>query len=149
MTLGGISDETNLPVEELGAYLEELVNHAVLEKDASPDGFDVYCGDDWATLAFVCLGGVGVVSVASHLVGDRMRHMIELATSGDVPGARKVNEELLPLYKALFVTSNPIPLKAALEIAGRPVGPPRLPLVPATPEERQHVEAAMREVGVL
>jgi 4-hydroxy-tetrahydrodipicolinate synthase len=115
----------------------------------SPPDFEVYSGDDWATFAFCCLGGVGVVSVASHLVGERIREMIELIQTGDGPAARKIHEDLLPLFKALFVSSNPIPLKAAMEIAGRPVGPPRLPLVPATPEERAVVERAMRDVGVL
>ena len=55
----------------------------------------------------------------------------------------------MPLFKGLFVTSNPIPLKVAMEIAGRPVGPPRLPLVPATPDERAAVEQAMRDSGAL
>jgi 4-hydroxy-tetrahydrodipicolinate synthase len=95
------------------------------------------------------LGAVGVVSVASHLVGDRIKEMLELAFAGDASGARKIHEDLMPLFKGLFVTSNPIPLKAALEIAGRPAGPPRLPLVPATPEERQVIEQAMRDVGAL
>jgi 4-hydroxy-tetrahydrodipicolinate synthase len=115
----------------------------------SPPDFEVYSGDDWATFAFVCLGAAGVVSVASHLVGDRMAEMIELIQSGDTAAARKIHDDLLPLYKALFVTSNPIPVKAALEIAGRPAGPTRLPLVPATDEERAVVERAMRDVGVV
>jgi 4-hydroxy-tetrahydrodipicolinate synthase len=114
----------------------------------SPPDFELYSGDDWATFSFVCLGGVGVVSVASHLVGERMREMIELIQSGDTAAARKIHEDLLPIYKALFVTSNPIPVKAALEMAGLPAGPPRLPLVPATAEEREVVERAMRDVGV-
>jgi 4-hydroxy-tetrahydrodipicolinate synthase len=115
----------------------------------SPPDFELYSGDDWATLPFVCLGGVGVVSVASHLVGERMREMIELACTGDVPAARKIHEDLMPLFKGLFITSNPIPVKAALEIAGRPAGPLRLPLVAATSEERARVERAMRDAGVI
>jgi 4-hydroxy-tetrahydrodipicolinate synthase len=115
----------------------------------SPPDFEVYSGDDWATLPFVCLGGVGVVSVASHLVGERMHQMIELASTGDVPAARKIHEELLPLFKGLFITSNPIPVKAALEIVGRPAGPLRLPLVAATADERASIEQAMRDAGVL
>jgi 4-hydroxy-tetrahydrodipicolinate synthase len=115
----------------------------------SPPDFELLSGDDWAAFALCCMGATGVVSVASHLVGERIREMIELVHTGDVPAARKIHEDLGPIFKALFVTSNPIPLKAALEIAGRPVGPPRLPLVPATPEERGQVERAMRDVGVL
>jgi 4-hydroxy-tetrahydrodipicolinate synthase len=115
----------------------------------APAGFEVYCGDDWATFAMACLGAVGVISVAAHLAGERIGQMLELVGSGDVAGARKIHEELLPLYRALFVTSNPIPLKAALEIAGRPVGPPRLPLVPATEEERAVLRKAMEDAGIL
>src|SRR5438094_2285717 len=115
----------------------------------SPPDFDLYSGDDWATFALCCMGAVGVVSVAAHLVGDRIKEMIELIQTGDVPSARKIHDDLMPLFKGLFVTSNPIPLKVAMEIAGRPVGPPRLPLVPATPDERAKVEQAMRDAGVI
>jgi 4-hydroxy-tetrahydrodipicolinate synthase len=115
----------------------------------SPPGFEVYSGDDWATFPIVCLGGVGVISVASHLVGDRMREMIELIEAGDTAAGRKIHLDLLPLFKGLFITSNPIPIKAALEIVGRPAGPPRLPLVKATLDEEGRIERAMREAGVL
>src|SRR5437660_729921 len=81
-----------------------------------------------------------VVAVSSHLAGERMKEMVERVQSGDVATARKINEDLAPLYKGMFVTTNPIPVKAALDIAGRSVGPPRLPLVPATPEERTKIE---------
>jgi 4-hydroxy-tetrahydrodipicolinate synthase len=119
-----------------------------LIKESPPD-FELYSGDDWATFPLCCMGAAGIVSVAAHLVGDRIREMIELIQTGDVPSARKIHDDLMPIFKGLFVTSNPIPLKVALEIAGRPVGPPRLPLVPATPEERTKVEQAMRDAGVI
>jgi len=115
----------------------------------SPDGFEVYSGDDWATFGYACLGAVGVVSVASHLVGPQIRQMIELIETGDIAAARKIHESLSPLYNALFVTSNPIPLKAALELVGRPAGVPRLPLVPATSEERDRVRRALEDAGLL
>jgi 4-hydroxy-tetrahydrodipicolinate synthase len=115
----------------------------------APEGFEVYSGDDWATFGYVCLGAVGVVSVAAHLVGPQIRQMIDLIETGDVPAARKVHEGLSPLFNALFVTSNPIPLKAALEMVGRPAGPPRLPLVPATTEERDRVRKALEDAGLL
>ena len=88
----------------------------------APEGFEVYSGDDWATFGYVCLGAVGVVSVAAHLVGPQIRQMIDLIETGDVPAARKVHEGSAPLFNALFVTSNPIPLKAALEMVGPPGG---------------------------
>ena len=89
----------------------------------APEGFEVYSGDDWATFGYVCLGAVGVVSVASHLVGLQIEQMIDLIETGDVPAARKLHEDLSPLFNALFVTSNPIPVKAALDMLGRPAGP--------------------------
>ncbi|MGH2672032.1 MAG: 4-hydroxy-tetrahydrodipicolinate synthase [Actinomycetota bacterium] len=115
----------------------------------APPEFEVYSGDDWATFGYLCLGGVGIVSVASHLVGDRIRQMCDLVFSGDVPAARKIHEELTPLFNALFITSNPIPVKTALEMVGRPVGPPRLPLVPATAEERERIRGALTDAGLL
>jgi 4-hydroxy-tetrahydrodipicolinate synthase len=115
----------------------------------APEGFEVYSGDDWATFGYMCLGAVGVVSVASHLVGPQIRQMIELIETGDVPAARKIHEDLSPLFNALFVTSNPIPVKAALEMVGRPCGEARLPLVPATSEERERVRRALEDAGLL
>ena len=119
-----------------------------LIREGPPD-FEVYSGDDWATFGYACLGAVGAISVVSHVAGERVHHMMELVTTGDVPAARKVHEELMPLAKALFVTSNPIPVKAALEIVGRPAGPPRLPLVPATPAERETIRNALEDAGIV
>jgi 4-hydroxy-tetrahydrodipicolinate synthase len=119
-----------------------------LIEEAPPD-FEVYSGDDWATFGYLCLGAVGVVSVASHLVGARIGQMIDLIEGGDIPAARKIHQELSPLFNTLFITSNPIPIKAALDILGRPAGPPRLPLVPATEEERDRVRRALADAGLL
>jgi len=115
----------------------------------SPPEFEVYSGDDWATFPLVCMGAKGVISVAAHLAGDRMREMIELAEAGDAAAARKIHDGLMPLYRGLFIVSNPIPLKAAMEMVGRPVGPPRLPLVPATEDERARIRQALVDAGVL
>jgi 4-hydroxy-tetrahydrodipicolinate synthase len=116
---------------------------------ASPDGFDVYSGDDWATFGYACLGAVGVVSVASHLVGPQIHQMLDLIRTGDIPAARKIHETLAPLFNALFITSNPIPVKAALQMIGRGAGPTRLPLVAATPDEEARVRAALEDAGLL
>jgi 4-hydroxy-tetrahydrodipicolinate synthase len=116
---------------------------------AAPEGFQVYCGDDWATFGMLCLGAVGLVSVAAHVAGERIKDMMELALAGDTAGARKIHESLHPIFDALFITSNPIPLKAAMEMIGQPVGPPRLPLVPATDDERATVRRALEDAGLL
>ena len=97
----------------------------------------IYSGDDALTLPMLSVGAVGVVSVASHVAGQRMRSMIEAFLSGRHAEALAQHELLLPLCKALFATTNPIPVKAALELSGWSVGDPRLPLVP--------LDAAMRE----
>jgi 4-hydroxy-tetrahydrodipicolinate synthase len=119
-----------------------------LISEVSPD-FEVYSGDDWATFGYMCLGAVGVVSVAGHLVGGRIRQMCDLLEAGDIPAARKIHEALTPLFNALFITSNPIPVKTALEMIGLPVGPPRLPLVPATSEERERIRKALVDAALL
>ena len=119
-----------------------------LISEAPPD-FEVYSGDDWATFGYLCLGAVGIVSVAAHLVGDRIAQLCDLVFSGDIPAARKIHEELTPLFNALFITSNPIPVKTALEMVGRPVGPPRLPLVQATKDERERIRKALEDAGLL
>jgi len=116
---------------------------------AAPDGFDVYCGDDWATFAFVCLGGAGIISVAAHLVGDDIVEMVALIEKGEIAGARAIHQKLSPLYDALFCTSSPIPLKGALRLLGLPGGPLRPPLLDATDAELAIVEKALRGVGVL
>jgi len=115
----------------------------------APPEFEVYSGDDWATFGYLCLGAVGIVSVAAHLVGTRIRQLCDLIFAGDIPAARKIHEELTPLFNALFITSNPIPVKAALEMVGQPVGPPRLPLVPASTEERERIRRALVDAGLV
>jgi 4-hydroxy-tetrahydrodipicolinate synthase len=114
----------------------------------TPDDFDVYCGDDWAAFGYYCLGTAGLISVPAHIVGDRIGRMFELLDAGNLEEARKINSELAPLFKAMFITSNPIPLKAAMSLIGQPIGPPRLPLVPATDEETNKVRKALEEAGI-
>jgi 4-hydroxy-tetrahydrodipicolinate synthase len=115
----------------------------------APDGFEVLSGNDNDTFPLVCLGASGVVGVATHLAGERMGEMVRSAKDGDLGTARKINDALYPLYKGLFIVSNPIPLKAAMEMAGQPVGDPRLPLVPASDAERETVRRALEDAGVL
>jgi 4-hydroxy-tetrahydrodipicolinate synthase len=145
-TLLSLADRPNIVAVKDSTGDFQAVSRLIAE---APEGFEVYSGDDWATFGYVCLGAVGVVSVASHLVGPQIRQMIDLIETGDVPAARKIHEALAPLCNALFVTSNPIPLKAALEMVGRSAGEPRLPLVPATAEERERIRKALEDAGLL
>lgn len=113
-----------------------------------PDDFAVYAGSDAFTFASMQAGGVGVVSVASHLVGRQIKDMIEAMQQGDVDGAATINARLTPLFEALFVEPNPMPLKAALNRWWGPVGDPRLPLIPAGDGTVAMLEAALETAAV-
>jgi 4-hydroxy-tetrahydrodipicolinate synthase len=103
----------------------------------------IYSGDDALTLPMLAVGAVGVVSVASHVAGPQMRSMIDAFLAGRHADALAQHEQLLPLCKALFATTNPIPVKAALELSGWPVGAPRLPLLPLEPSMRDSLSQAL------
>lgn len=107
------------------------------------DQLAIYCGDDSLTLPMLAVGAVGVVSVASHLAGPLIQAMVQAFLRGDHAEALDLHEQLLPLSKALFCTTNPIPVKAALEISGWPVGSPRLPLLPAENDVRQRLSSIL------
>lgn len=97
----------------------------------APEGFSVYTGEDLLTLPLLAVGGYGVVSVAAHVVGKLMSSMIENYLAGNIEEAKKIHLALTPIYKSLFMTTNPIPVKAALKIKGFDAGTLRLPLVDA------------------
>ena len=109
----------------------------------------LYAGNDDLLLPFLELGGSGGIFVYTHLVGPRVKELIALYRDGDVEGARAIDEELRPLVDALAVTTNPIPVKAALGMLGHDVGGHRLPLVEATEEEKSRVREALEQVGAL
>ena len=98
------------------------------------DGFKVWSGNDNETFPIVAMGGYGIVSVASHLVGSQIRDMIGMLLEGDVEKAASEHRRLLELFKVLFIVSNPIPVKYAVNKVGFKVGKPRLPLI--RPDER-------------
>ncbi|MGN6379119.1 MAG: 4-hydroxy-tetrahydrodipicolinate synthase [Gaiellales bacterium] len=148
----------NLPPE----LLTELgrIENVVAVKQANPDldqarrvveesGLALYAGNDDLVAAFLELGGAGGVCVASHIAGREFRRMIDLSRAGDRAGARAVDESLRPLLDALAVTTNPIPLKAALNMLGLEVGGLRLPLVEASDAEKATVSAVLETSGLL
>ena len=114
----------------------------------SRPGFLVYSGDDSSTLPILSLGGYGIVSVASHLIGKQIQRMIGHFRAGEVDAAAKLHRELLPLVNALFVVTNPIPLKYALNKVGFRVGKPRLPLVEIDPKLAAIVDAALASATI-
>ncbi len=132
---------TNIPPELLAelAKIEGITG----VKQANPDelqlieGLDVYAGDDASFLRTLEIGGAGVISVASHIVGNEMQRMVE-----EPEHREEIDASLRDVYETLFLTSNPTCTKAALNMLGFEVGGLRLPLVPATSDE----EAAVREM---
>jgi 4-hydroxy-tetrahydrodipicolinate synthase len=112
-------------------------------------GLDLYAGDDNLIYPFLELGGVGVVSVIGHVVGPQLKEMVRRYRDGDAAGARAVEEQLAPAYELLKVQTNPIAIKAALNLSGHDVGGLRLPMVEATEEETERVRSCLERLGVL
>lgn len=113
-----------------------------------PDDFLIYSGDDSLTLPVLAVGGDGVVSVASHLVGRQLKDMVTLFSAGKVQEALEIHLRLLPLMEALFITTNPVPVKRALEFVGFETGPLRLPLVDLSEEEAQKIKDVLTACGL-
>jgi len=114
-----------------------------------PDSFIIYSGDDSLTLPMLSLGAKGVISVASHIVGPRLKEMINAFIAGNITLATQIHLELYPIFKGLFITTNPVPVKAALNMLGYQAGAPRLPLVEATPAEKESIKKMLGELKVL
>jgi 4-hydroxy-tetrahydrodipicolinate synthase len=114
-----------------------------------PDDFWLYSGDDKLTLPILSVGGRGVVSVAAHVVGPEMAEMIAAFQRGDHAAAAAWNARLLPVFDALFATTSPAPLKAALNALDMPAGQVRLPLVDAPESVVQLVTDELRRLGKL
>lgn len=96
--------------------------------DTAPEGFRVWSGNDDETFSIMCVGGYGVVSVAAHLVGLQIKAMIQMLLDGSLKGAAAEHRRLLPIFKGVFVLSNPIPVKHCVNLVGFNAGPTRLPL---------------------
>jgi 4-hydroxy-tetrahydrodipicolinate synthase len=134
---------------DLLAELAEIDNVAAVKQaryeDLAPvEGLDLLAGNDDVLADVLDMGGTGGILVASHLVGREMRRMID-----EPERRRELHESLTDLFKALFVTTNPIPVKAALELAGHDVGGLRLPLVEASEEEREVVREVLERHNLL
>ena len=112
------------------------------------EGLTVLAGNDNVFLRVLEFGGGGGILVSAHIVGDRMREMWEAAQAGDIERARQIDAEITPVYEATSVTTNPIPLKAALEMLGLCADRLRLPLVSADAEERAAIKAGLDAAGV-
>ncbi len=118
-------------------------------KTMLPEDFAVYSGDDSLTLPIVAVGGAGVISVASHLIGKEIAAMIEACRAGDLPLARKLHLQYFEMFKKLFITTNPVPVKACLNLLGWDMGDCRLPLAPPTEQELAVLAELLQKYGLL
>jgi 4-hydroxy-tetrahydrodipicolinate synthase len=132
-------------VKEASKNLEQVAEIVA----QTPESFRVYSGDDAITLPMMAIGAVGIVSVAAHIVGRPIREMIETFVAGDTQGAARRHLQLLPVFQACFVTTNPIPVKAALNMLGIRVGGLRPPLIEATEKEKEALRNAMSAFGLM
>ncbi len=114
-----------------------------------PEGFEVLSGDDVFTVAFMALGGQGVISVAANQVPGPMRDLVAACARGDFAEGRRIHYRLLRLMNLNFVESNPIPVKSALALMGLCEESFRLPMCPPTEATREAMRAALRELGLL
>ncbi len=127
-------------IKEASANFEQIAT--IIQK--AKKGFLVYSGNDGDTFHILCLGGYGVISVISHLVGLQIKRMMEHCVKGELEQAAAIHHNLLPLVNAMFVVSNPSPVKYALNYLGFSVGKPRLPLVEPDEKSKAVIEQAVK-----
>lgn len=143
-----MSAETTLRLAEISNIVATKEASADLDAMATiiehaPEGFSLYSGDDSLALPILAIGGIGVVSVASHIVGNEMQQMVRNYQAGQVQAAAMQHRQLVPVMKSLFMAPNPTPVKAALEMKGVKAGSVRLPLLPLTAEQQQELQTVV------
>jgi 4-hydroxy-tetrahydrodipicolinate synthase len=136
--------EASGDINQMGDVIREIA----APQGAAGNPFTVLSGDDAFTLPLIALGGDGVISVISNLVPAKVAALAKAALEGNYGAARKLHYELLPLIKAAFVETNPIPIKTAVTWAGLPGGPVRLPLAPLSPASEKPLREAMEGLGI-
>src|SRR3990172_4270067 len=132
-------------VKEAAGSLDQVSDIRV----RTPDHFLICSGDDSLTLPKLAVGAVGVVSVAGNLVPGEIGQMIRAFFAGRVADALRIHRRLWPLFKVLFITTNPVPVKAAMRLSGFDCGKVRLPLVDATPREEEQIKAVLQTLDLV
>jgi 4-hydroxy-tetrahydrodipicolinate synthase len=126
----------------------EVLDTIAIPRRGSANPFAVLSGDDAFTLPLAAMGGDGIISVISNLVPARVKALTKACLEGNFEEARKIHFELLPLIKAAFIETNPIPIKQAMRWAGLPAGPARLPLGKLDSKSEAPIRAAMEKLGI-
>jgi len=137
--------ENIVGVKEASGDLEQI---AIICRETE-DNFLVYSGDDSLTLPILSVGGIGVISVASHLVGKEIKKMIDAYKEGRVIEAASLHQKLMPLFKGMFMESNPVPVKESMRMKGFDVGLPRLPLVELSEEKKKMLEELLQSYKLI
>jgi len=136
-------------LQELAAVDNIVAVKQANDEELGPiEGLDVLAGNDNTFLRVLEFGGAGGILVAAHVVGDQMREMWDAAQAGDLERSRRIDAQLQPVYAGLSVTTNPIPVKAALSMLGLASDRVRLPLVTADAEQRTAIRAALEGIGL-
>ena len=115
----------------------------------TPEDFILLSGDDFLTLPILCLGGKGVISVAANVAPHLMKEMYEAFVGGELKKATEIHHKLTPLFDVLFIDTNPIPVKRAMDLMGLAAGKPRLPLVELSEEKTERVKAVLKELELI
>ena len=111
--------------------------------DGAPPGFRVWSGNDNETFSIMCVGGEGVVSVASNIIGNQVKAMMGMILEGDLERAAGEHRRMLPIFNALFWVTNPVPVKYAVNRAGFDAGPTRLPMAPPDDDFKARFDPVM------
>ena len=118
-------------------------------RTVTPPEFGIYSGDDSLTLPLLAVGGTGVVSIASHLVGLQLQEMITAFKNGKLETAQQYHLQFFPLFRGLFLSTNPIPVKTALKLQGWDVGTPRSPLSELSPDLETKLKDVLANLSLL
>lgn len=132
-------------IKEAGGSVERVSQL----RSALPASFQILSGDDSLTVPFISVGAVGVVSVASNVMPAQVGNLVKAALAGDFKTAREIHFQLYPLFKDLFIESNPVPAKAVLARLGQMLPDVRLPLAPISAPNQAKLEATLRTVGLI
>lgn len=144
-TLISLSEFENIiGVKEAITKLDQIME--IVENTG--EEFQVLSGNDSQTLPMLSLGGVGAISVASNIIPGKISKLVHSYLEGDIQTAQNIHYENLPLFRALFLETNPAPVKAAMEILDKPSGGTRLPLVEVTKETKNRMREVLSELGI-
>ena len=133
-------------VKEASGNLDQVTRILELTHD---ENFVVFSGDDGLTLPIMAIGGAGVISVVANVAPKLTVSMVEAFRDGNFEEARKLHIKLAPLIRAVFLETNPIPIKKAVELIGLPAGDLRLPLAPMSQDNERKLKAALNDLHLL